>query len=894
MILGSQIVGQVTVLGAEAAEGKLLGVSAASDATQERFRSLATIGAGLLVAGLVAVAVASDKLAADFQQAVVRLNTGAGDVTDSFATLSNGILKVSVATGVLSGPLTKAMYEILSSGQRGAKAFDTLSAAAKGAVIEQANVVDVSDTLAGAMTNYGTKVFNASAFMNGLIKAVSLGRVSLQDLSVTMGPIEPVAHAMGISFADLAAAMSTQTNAAIPAARAATGLRFMMQALEVPTSKASAAMKKWGMDTVAVADEMKVSLPGALQMIYDAAKKAGPEGSVPFNRAVSDMVGGQRSLSTFLALTGDHMKAFKDNANAIAASMRGGAGDVAGWALAQTNFNVIWDKTVALLQAGAIKLGLLLLPALGQMLGVVPPIVGYLSDFSAHANVLVPILAGIGAVLVGLLVPAIWSLAAGVIAATWPVLLIGAAIAGLVAIFMHFYQTNAGFKTFIDQLVVGFKQVASYVVANFIPAMQQIGAFLRANVLPVLQQIGGFLVSTFAPVWKQLVDVWNGSLLPSLRQLWAALQPLLPVLQALGGLILAVVIVALALFVGFLKGTVQALAGFLSGLAVVIGGVVQIFTGVVQIISGVVTFVYDLLTGHFGKLKGDLATIWAGIVNVFQGTWTTIKGIFLAAWGAISGYVSGLVSGVVGFFQGLANKLVGHSIIPDLVNGMIALFLTLPARTLGALGQLAGAMLGALANLATRVASSAAGLVNNAVYWFGQLPGRVAGAMVTLASTVLGALGNLAVQAASAGANIVSNIADGIANNISSFIGGAMDQVGSFIRDRLPHSPAKVGPLRDLALQGASISEQIAQGMLSGMPKIQTAMNGLLKPVSLSVAASTNYSGLAWRAGAGSAPTIINNITVDPVLTMDGVRVSRALLPHIANGIRYNVGGFGV
>src|SRR5438105_4361288 len=110
MITAAQIVGQVTVLGAEAAEGKLLGLSAAADATQERFRTLATIGSGLLVAGLLVVAGASAKMAADFQQAVVRLQTGAGDTQDSFNTLANGILKVSVATGVLSGPLTKAMY----------------------------------------------------------------------------------------------------------------------------------------------------------------------------------------------------------------------------------------------------------------------------------------------------------------------------------------------------------------------------------------------------------------------------------------------------------------------------------------------------------------------------------------------------------------------------------------------------------------------------------------------------------------------------------------------------------------------------------------------------------------------------------------------------------------
>src|SRR5205085_944396 len=138
------------------------------------------------------------------------------------------------------------------------------------------------------MTNYGTRVFGASAYMNGLITAVSLGKITLQNLAVAMGPIDPIAQQLGVHFQDLAAAMSTQTNAMIPAERAATGLRFMMLALENPTKKARDEMTKLGLDSVAVANEMKVSLPGALQMIYDAAKKAGPEGSVPFSRAIAD------------------------------------------------------------------------------------------------------------------------------------------------------------------------------------------------------------------------------------------------------------------------------------------------------------------------------------------------------------------------------------------------------------------------------------------------------------------------------------------------------------------------------------------------------------------------------------------------------------------------------
>lgn len=336
------------------------------------FRTLEDIRRALelvtLIAGIAAAAIGV-KLAGDFQQGVNRLVTGAGDVTDNMTKMGQAILGVSADTGVMSGDLLKAMYLILSSGQRGAQALDTLSVAAKGAVIEQAKVVDVANVLSGVMTNYGTHVYSATDYMNGLIKAVQQGKITLQDLATAMGPIDPIAHNLGISFNDVAAAMTTQTNAMIPAARAATGLRFMMLALENPTKKATTAMQAMGLSSVAVANEMKVSLPGALEMIYNAAKKAGPEGSVPFDRALSDMVGGIRSLSTFTALTGSHLKDFAANSLIVAAAMKQGHGAVSGWALAQSGFNVQMGRAIASLAALGTIIGTYLLPIMGQLAG---------------------------------------------------------------------------------------------------------------------------------------------------------------------------------------------------------------------------------------------------------------------------------------------------------------------------------------------------------------------------------------------------------------------------------------------------------------------------------------------------------------------------------------------
>jgi phage-related protein len=373
----------------------------------------------------------------------------------------------------------------------------------------------------------------------------------------------------------------------------------------------------------------------------------------------------------------------------------------------------------------------------------------------------------------------------------------------------------------------------------------------------VLQGIGSFLASTFTPLWKQLVDVWSGQILPSLKQLWAALVPLWPVLQQIGIFVGGVLVVAFGILVGVITGVVKALAGFLGGVASIIGGIVQVVTGVVQVISGIVTFFVDLLTGHFDKLGGDLKRIWDGIVNMFVGVWNIIKGIFQAAWGAISGFVSGLVQGVIGFFTHLANSLVGHSIIPDMINAIVGFF----------------------AGLLGRVIGFVVGFVNNVISFFASLPGRAMGAIGGLIGMLAGFFGGLAGQAVSWGWNIINNLAGGIINGIWNALGGAMDAVGNFIRSHLPFSPAKRGPLRDLALAGSKIPEQIGIGMVAGLPKLQSSLNLMLTPVA-GVAPMMASSGV----GVGGRQDIHVHVYLDKA------KMSKELLPAIAQQIRVSTG----
>ncbi len=208
----------------------------------------------------------------------------------------------------------------------------------------------------------------------------------------------------------------------------------------------------------------------------------------------------------------------------------------------------------------------------------------------------------------------------------------------------------------------------------------------------VLQTIGTFLKTTFLPVWQQMQVVWNQQILPALKQLVAALQPLwtalqqqwailgpllIPVLQLLAVLLLGVVMSAIGIFAAALVGLVTILANIVTGVTMFITGIIQFVTGIVQVISGIVQFLVDLFTGKFSKLGTDLQVIWNGIQTAWNGLWLAIQGILTATVGAILSGIWAFIQSIIQFFTKLWSDLVGHSIIPDMINSILSWFNTL-------------------------------------------------------------------------------------------------------------------------------------------------------------------------------------------------------------------------
>jgi len=369
-ISAAQLIAEVSVFGVDKGERDLLRMGLASDNLGAKFGALGVAIAGI---GLVTLGAKVIQMAADLEQGVNRLKTGGGDIQDTFASLRTGIQSVAVATGVLTGPLTDSMYLIVSAGQRGAQAFATETAAAQGAQIELANVKDVTQILTTIQTNFGISAHTAAQYMDGLVSAVSHGKITLEDLSTAMSPILSQAAALHIHFADVAAAMSDMTNQGINASQSATALRFVMQSIIQPTSASRKAMQEFGLDSEKVAAEMKVSLPGAIQMYVDAAKKGGGSTQDFVDRLGAMVGGGTRSGKALLALS-NSMGTWESDIKAVNAAMGDMNTNVAGWDTAQSNLNVKLEKGQAFLQVLGQNVGELLIPYVGQLLDLVGPL----------------------------------------------------------------------------------------------------------------------------------------------------------------------------------------------------------------------------------------------------------------------------------------------------------------------------------------------------------------------------------------------------------------------------------------------------------------------------------------------------------------------------------------
>lgn len=910
--LGFQNLGTAGTVGLDAIKVGITGLASS-------FLAMGAIAGVVLVAVSLGLGVMAVKAAGDFQQGLNRLITGAGDTTDNMQKMGQSILGVSTQTGLLTSGtdgLNAAMYQIISSGQRGSQAINTLSVSAMGAQIEQAKLVDVSKALTTAMTDYGTKQFSATQFMNGYTVAVQRGKITLEELSNTMGPLLPLAKNYGISFSDIAGAMSTMTNAGIPAARAATSLRFMMASIENPTAKAEKAMKSFGLSSVGVANEMKTSLPGALQMVYNAALKAGPEGSVPFNRAISDMIGGSRSLQAYLALTGTHMKDFGSNAAAVAAAMKSSSGGVLGWQTALSNMNVQVERAKAMLAALMITLGTQLMPVFQQLMSVLLPLIAGFLQWVISSGIVKNVLQGLvnaitflvnvgttlvnffknnevamaalkavlitvaliitTVVVVALIIwaAAAWTAAVANIAAFWPIYLVILIIVVVIALVILAIQHWGQIMSFIGGIFSWLGSVAHTVVTA----------------------IGGWFS-------------WLGS---TVHGIWDAIRTAIGNFFSMIGTIAHNGLLAIGnFFINTWNNIRNGVGNFFSGLGTIVHNgltaIGQFFINVFQTIGGWFTWLYnhnyyikalcDAIKSFFQAAITWLQNAWQTVVTWLANAWAWISEAATITWNAITSTIKTAVTTVGSWIQNAWNTVV--SWLTNLWNGVKGIASTAWNAVSNAVMGVVNTVTGWLRNTWTTAVNTVGNIWNtmkgfattawnNVTSAFSAAWGAISGVLSGLWNNISNWFSNLANQAIQWGKNVIQNLINGITSMLGA-LGNAVANAASAIASKLGfHSPTKEGPGSTADKWAPALMDMFASGMIAGIPKVANASLQVANALAFATNPQIGSAGIAVRGGSlgmNNQSTIVVQIQPGDI-NIDKRKLGDVMFNHQATELR--------
>jgi phage-related protein len=322
------------------------------------------------------------------------------------------------------------------------------------------------------------------------------------------------------------------------------------------------------------------------------------------------------------------------------------------------------------------------------------------------------------------------------------------------------------------------------------------------------------LKKVFDDVTAPLEEIWA-----ALKEVFSALIPASDGMSDFGGVlgVLKSIVRGLAQAIGFLikiglwplKIAFQAI-GFLVKQSIdnfmpLIKGLTEWFGGVVKVIRGIMSF--------------DFSLIWEGIKQVWSGLYHTVIGFFKS-----------LVKGIIWPFEWLYNVLVGHSIIPDLVEEIVMWFLTLPIKIIEALGKLGAAVIGKISDTFGGLMTGLGDFILDGLKKvFIEVPMMLMSALAegisSIPKLIMDAISGIGGGGAVGGAvggvgNFLGGLASG-AKGIISGLGDAISSLNPFDAGATNISADQVGVVHKGEMVVPADEAQGIRGMLGGAPKEQ-------------------------------------------------------------------------
>lgn len=411
-----------------------------------------------------------------------------------------------------------------------------------------------------------------------------------------------------------------------------------------------------------------------------------------------------------------------------------------------------------------------------------------------------------------------------------PILAIVAAIAVLVAAFVHLWQTNEDFRNKMMEIWNGIVSKFQEFTQGIVDRLNKLGFdfksitdvikaiwdtfcnFLAPVFEGVFAQIGNILQEAF-DVITGILDVFIGIFTGDWSQVWTGVK------EIFGG-VWDFIVNTFSTVLDTLKGIADAFLGLFgtswnevwtgiseffmniwNGIASFFtnlwDGIVNVVTTVWETIKNVISvgimFIQELFSAAFQLITVPFRFIWENCKNIIVTVWNTISGfissvlgtiknIIVTVWTAISGFISGVLGTIKNIFSTVWNAIKG---VVQTISGIIKSIIT--------------TVWGVISSVTSTIWNGIKSVISNVWNGIMSVITSVMNVIKSVISSAWGTIKTYIVNPLQDAFGVVKSIFDGIKNKISavmdgakSIISGAMQKIKGFFNIKLEFPKIKL------------------------------------------------------------------------------------------------------
>jgi TP901 family phage tail tape measure protein len=222
---------------------------------------------------------------------------------ESMRDMTQAVLEIGRRSPVALTDLTQGLYDLRSAGTTAEDALGRLENSGKLAVAALGTTAEAVDIVTSAVNAFQLKGEEAEKLFDNIFKATAYGKMTVSQLAQGFGAVAGTVANAGVKIDEYLAAVAAMTTTGVPAAQAHTMIRAAIAGLTRESELGEKALKAFGVETFGQLVEKSGGLVNALNNVRLAFGGN--------DKALIKLLGSTEAHGALLSLTGAQMSTYK-------------------------------------------------------------------------------------------------------------------------------------------------------------------------------------------------------------------------------------------------------------------------------------------------------------------------------------------------------------------------------------------------------------------------------------------------------------------------------------------------------------------------------------------------------------------------------------------------------